>query len=108
MASIATCPKCGFSGRLSDANMSQPIRCRQCKTQFNSPATINQSASETNRPLPPPLPAALPAQIGRFHVRRHIGSGAFGAVYLAHDQQLDREVAVKVLRPGLLDNTKYV
>ena len=35
-------------------------------------------------------------KIGRYEVIRHIGTGGFGSVYLAHDPQLNREVAVKV------------
>ncbi len=38
--------------------------------------------------------------IGRFSVIRELGKGAQGAVYLARDPQLEREVAIKTLRPG--------
>ncbi len=34
---------------------------------------------------------------GRYEVRRTLGTGGFGAVYLGHDSQLDRLVAIKVL-----------
>lgn len=33
---------------------------------------------------------------GRFTVQKAIGRGGFGTVYLAHDEALDREVAIKV------------
>jgi class 3 adenylate cyclase/predicted ATPase len=33
-------------------------------------------------------------------VRRALGSGGFGTVYLGHDSQLDRPVAIKVLKAG--------
>jgi tetratricopeptide (TPR) repeat protein len=48
--------------------------------------------------------AELPAdvQLGRFRIRRQIGRGAFGLVFLAHDPHLGREVALKVPRLGTL------
>ncbi len=39
---------------------------------------------------------------GRYHLRRRLGAGAAGSVYDAHDRELDRAVAVKVLHHGLL------
>ena len=48
----------------------------------------------------------LPQAIGRFEVRAVLGKGAMGVVYRAHDPDIDRTVAIKLIRADLLDGAE--
>lgn len=50
----------------------------------------------------PDVPSLAGQSIAHYRVIERLGGGAMGVVYRAHDAQLDRDIALKVLRPGLL------
>jgi serine/threonine protein kinase len=61
-----------------------------------SPGNGEPGTVDEITPLPSESPPALPDRIGRYKVCGHLGSGKFGDVYLAHDDLMDRRVAIKV------------
>ncbi len=119
-------PDCRHSSPIPEKFRGQCVRCRLCRTKFRVPTELEQ------QPVPPSGPPAsaldtsnssltgggkpesavgtssVPERIGRFEVRAELGEGAFGTVYRAFDPQLQREVALKVPHPFLLDRPRVV
>ena len=49
-----------------------------------------------------------PSHFGRYEVKRVLGEGQMGTVYLAEDPLIGRPVAIKVIRDGLESNAEVV
>ena len=47
-------------------------------------------------------------RVGRYELGRLIGAGGFGFVYVARDTELEREVAIKLLRPEHVTNAEVL
>lgn len=76
-------------------------------TEHADLAETDQEPTTLDMPTVESLRARLP--VGRFSVDRLIAKGGSGAVYLAYDQQLKREVAIKVLgRNSMRDRQRFM
>ncbi|WP_164013456.1 serine/threonine-protein kinase [Pyxidicoccus trucidator] len=72
-------------------------RCHDCQRVLA--AAEADSMSESVSAGSPPAPLERGATLSRYVVLERIGAGAMGVVYAAYDPDLDRQVALKMLRP---------
>jgi hypothetical protein len=69
---------------------------RRSETGFtDEPGTLPLGGSDPTQRLPGSSEAKL--ILGRYRMERRLGAGGFGVVWLAWDEKLEREVAVKVI-----------
>src|SRR5262245_43895376 len=84
------------------------LSCESCSAgrwwAMNGPEkTVDYQPGRDDEPAVDSVPAAQPQHIGRYRVEKVLGHGGFGLVYLAHDDKLQRLVAIKVPHRNLVD-----
>ena len=106
--SLLRCDGCDAKYNVVGRHEGTKIRCKKCRRILTVPGDV--SDVETVGTIDParetPLPSVVDTNIltqhpfGKYRLERLIGRGGMGLVFRGRDTELDRAVAIKILREG--------
>lgn len=81
-----------------------PKLCPECEQHFDDP-TLSVCPDDGTRLITIHSHTLQPGTLieGRFEILRHLGAGGMGDVYAAQQINVERDVAIKVIKPGQQD-----
>ena len=96
------CPKCGFSGATGRT-------CQKCGSPLDSETIVmpsDWSAPAVRRGVRTISETIVSDSVlaGRYEIRERLGQGGMGNVFKAYDRELERIVAIKVIRAELAED----
>lgn len=99
------CPKCQTSVDLKTSGTDVEMECHACGESFEPQSILLNDEADSNETADVRLESSVHAmsagdRIAKYSVLKLVGKGGFGAVYLAFDTQLERNVAIKLPRVG--------
>jgi eukaryotic-like serine/threonine-protein kinase len=104
-----SCRKCSTPIDLGDATVFEPVEdfvsrsAGAADEEGGQVATVWSKIADQPSAFPDAHVSVVPGSVlaGRYEVLQQLGEGGMGAVYKVRDRELDRLVALKVIRPDL-------
>lgn len=96
------CPSADQIQQLAGHSIAAEVRAElldHAATCIECHAALAVLASAPTATATSAVPFAATGQLGRYRIECELGRGAMGVVYAAHDPDLDRRVAIKLLHP---------
>ncbi len=88
---VFNCPECDAKVEAETAMAGMTMTCSDCSMHVNIPAGILEGD-----------------EVGDFVVKKKLGVGGMGEVWLAYQAAMDRQVALKILSPALIKDANFV
>lgn len=86
------CPHCGVMLEINSTRAHPNMKCPECAGLFDLPEK----------------PIGVGDVVGSYQIKRLLGKGGMGQVYLANQTSMDRDVALKILNSKNFSNTKLI
>ncbi|MBI5368495.1 MAG: protein kinase [Planctomycetes bacterium] len=111
---LLQCPECSVRYTVIGFQSGKKVACKKCGSVLG-PLPANSPIDSVDvidlsgpvKPMRTELNPLVGQLLGGVRIKKELGSGGMGSVFLGHHEALDKDVAVKLLAPALANDKQY-